>query len=629
MKTRYLFIIISLFFAFIVSSQNDNFKLKNELPEHPRILLFEGEEEKIHKLISMDTVWAGLHNDILKESNKIIVSPFLERKQIGMRLLAVSREALRRIIFLSYSYRMTKEEKYLQRAEKEMLVVASFRDWNPSHFLDVAEMTLGVSIGYDWLYQQLPVESRNIIKDAIIQKGINPSFDEKYNWFLDAKHNWNQVCNAGVTFGALAVYEENDSLYRHVINRSLQSIQHPMHEYAPNGSYPEGYAYWEYGTTFNVLFLSAIEKAYQTDFGLSAIPGFLNTSGYYQHMIGIARQSFNYSDCGEEYGSTPAMFWFANKLDKPSLLWNEKPLLNKSFSDNYLANRILPMTLIWGAINSTKQISPPKELMWTGGGITPVALMRTSWTNPNAIYVGFKGGTAGSNHSHMDAGSFVLDANGVRWAMDFGKQDYETLESKKLQIWTNNQESERWKVFRYNNYVHNTLTINGKLHNVKGYAPILSYSDAENFMFATSDLSTIFEGDVHAVQRGIAIVDQKYVLVRDEISALNGKNAVVRWTMLTDATVKIKGKNKIMLSKNGKKLRLEVISKTPVKMKIWSTQSPNDYDADNKDTYLVGFETTVFAGQTIPFTVHLLPEKVKSKKKDNRPLKEWSDKLGN
>ena len=32
----------------------------------------------------------------------------------------------------------------------------------------------------------------------------------------------------------------------------------------------------------------------------------------------------------------------------------------------------------------------------------------------------------------MDVGSFVFDSDGVRWAMDFGQQEYESLESKTL-----------------------------------------------------------------------------------------------------------------------------------------------------------------------------------------------------
>jgi len=49
-----------------------------------------------------------------------------------------------------------------------MLAISQFSDWNPSHFLDVAEMTMAMAIGYDWLYNNMSRESRTIIKDAII-----------------------------------------------------------------------------------------------------------------------------------------------------------------------------------------------------------------------------------------------------------------------------------------------------------------------------------------------------------------------------------------------------------------------------------------------------------------------------
>ena len=84
----------------------------------------------------------------------------------------------RRILFLSYAYRITGDEIYFQRAEEELLTVCRFSDWNPSHFLDVAEMVLGVAIGFDWLYTKLSADSRRIISEAIMTKGLLPAQDE-------------------------------------------------------------------------------------------------------------------------------------------------------------------------------------------------------------------------------------------------------------------------------------------------------------------------------------------------------------------------------------------------------------------------------------------------------------------
>ena len=112
--------------------------------------------------------------------------------------------------------------------------------------------------------------------------------------------------------------------------------------------------------------------------------------------------------------------------------------------------------------------------------------MRSSWSDSSAIYVGLKAGSPSVNHAHMDVGSFIMEADGVRWAMDFGMQNYESLESNGVDLWNSKQDSQRWQVFRYNNFVHNTLTVNNSLQRVAGQATITGYSTMPSFMNATT-----------------------------------------------------------------------------------------------------------------------------------------------
>lgn len=242
--------------------------------EHPRLLLFDSDIQQIKGNIEKNQLWKKIDDVIQSESRKLFEVDAVKRIKTGRRLLAVSREALRRIFYLSYSYRITSDEQFKARAEKEMLAIADFEDWNPSHFLDVAEMTLAMAIGYDWLYHDLSESSRTKIKDAIIKKGIDTSFSTDNNSWLSSGHNWNQVCNAGMAYGAIAVYEDMPEIAKVVVDRAVSSIALPMKGYAPDGAYPEGFTYWSYGTSFNVLFLSAVEKLFHTDFGLSSMEWF-------------------------------------------------------------------------------------------------------------------------------------------------------------------------------------------------------------------------------------------------------------------------------------------------------------------------------------------------------------------
>src|SRR5215203_1624190 len=627
MKVNRLMLIFTLLVIYSNAwSQVDFIGSEPKFPNHPRILLLKGEEESIKRTVSADKIWSKMQQAILAESDSLISLPPVERIQIGRRLLDKSREALRRLFFLSYAYRTTGEQKYFERAEKELLKISGFTDWNPSHFLDVAEMTMAMAIGYDWLYDKLSPASRAVIKEAILKKGLEPSLDSKNNSWLKAEHNWNQVCNAGMVYGAMAIYEDHPELAKQIINRGIETIVLAMKDYAPDGAYPEGYGYWGYGTSFNVMFISAVEKLFGKDFGLSQMPGFLKTAGFMEYMTGTTGKPFNFSDAGGNGGLHPSMFWFSAKTKEPSLLWVERSYLVNRAPESHVRDRLLPAIMLWNGGVAINKIAPPKSTMWMGHGKNPVAMMRTSWTDSNAIYVGMKGGSVSVNHAHMDIGSFVMDADGVRWAMDFGMQEYESLESKGIQLFGRTQDAQRWTVFRYTNLVHNTLTINNKHQRVTGYAPITQSSFSPSFMNAVTDMTEVYEGAVSKAVRGIALVDQNYVVIRDEIETLNDA-VTVRWTMLTPADVKITGANKMELTKDGKKLLLQVDAPLPVTMKTWSTDPPNSYDAPNPGTALVGFEITLPANSKTAFNVSLVPEKaLKKANKKIQPLINWNNK---
>jgi hypothetical protein len=625
-KIRIFYFSAIVWFAGFIAFAQINTKVTSKtIPSHPRILLLEGEESAIKQNIASDAIWQSTHEFILDECEKLMNRDPVERILIGRRLLDKSREALRRVFYLSYAWRMTSQTIYLERADKELLAVASFNDWNPSHFLDVAEMTMAVSIGYDWLYSDLSAETRNIVKEAIIEKGLRPSLQSENNSWARGSNNWNQVCNAGMTFGALAVFEDQPELAVSIIDRAISSINLPMADYEPDGAYPEGYAYWGYGTSFNIMFLSAMEKVFGKEYGLTINPGFFKTAGYLENMTGPTGNAFNYSDSGPGGSMHSAMFWFADRLNDASLLWSERYHMVNRKPPN---DRLLPSVLIWSAGLAVDKITLPEKRIWVGQGKNPVALMRSSWTDPYAIYVGLKAGSPSVNHGHMDIGSFIMEADGERWAMDFGAQDYNSLETAGVNLWGMAQNSQRWEVFRYNNFVHNTLTVNNQLQVASGYAPIISYSELPSMINAVTDISSVYDGYLKKGVRGIGIVDNQYVTVRDEVETL-ASETVIRWNLLTPATVTITGNNTAVLSRNGKTLTIKVIEPAGISLRTWSTEPTHSYDAPNPGTIMVGFEAIVPANTKAALTVLLLPEGAKedtgvtSKTLENWPKNNW------
>ena len=607
---RLLLAVLVLLSTGLLRAQTEYVTPDTPVLSHPRILLLKGEEKALKKQINADPYWKAIQADLLQEADRIVELPVNQRIKIGKRLLSVSRENLRRILDLCYAYRMTGQKKYALRAEQEMLAAAAFSDWNPSHFLDVGEMTMALAIGYDWLYDRLSPACRETIRTAIVEKGLKASLDEHDAWFLEAEHNWNQVCNGGMLYGALAVYDTDKEFALSIINRSIHTIQKAMGQYAPDGAYPEGVGYWSYGTSFNMMFIAALEKAYKTDFGLLDFPGFLQTGMYSQELITPSLHTFNYSDNGARAGFNPTVFWFYAKTHDPALLYLQKRLYEQDAAKAYVTNRLLVAALIFGAGSGASLADPaePTERMWTGRGPSPVAVMRSSWSDPEAAFLGFQLGSPSENHAHMDEGSFIFESGGIRWALDMGSQGYEHVESRGVDLWNRAPGSQRWDVFRYRTTSHNTLCFNDKPMSVTARAELDDAGEKDGVMYAMSDLSAMYADQIPGVKRAVSLVDGKYAVIQDLLTC-SKRFTKVRWNIATEAEkVTVLDETSVLLEKNGKKLYLKVASPVPVRFYHCDATPANTYDSPNPGVSFVGFEADLKRGETQQIQVFLMPD---------------------
>ncbi|WP_396184611.1 heparinase II/III family protein [Flavobacterium sp.] len=611
MRSKHLSLVIlcvTLFFSCAAKSvsAHKNLTALNTVSEkitaHPRLLLKQGEEQKIKALIQKNPSMLLVHQAIINDADEILTKSPSERVLKGKRLLAVSNEAFKRIYFLSYAYRMTSDVKYASRAEKELVAVCDFQDWNPSHFLDVAGMTMAVAIGYDWLFDTLSETTREKVRKAIIDKAFTPAGNEKYTSFYTSSNNWNQVCNAGLVLGALAIYDEEPEISKGIIEKSVQSIPLAMKSYGPGGAYPEGYSYWGYGTGFQVTMMAALESALGTDYKLSEDKGFMHSPYYMLMMLAPSGLCYNFGDSGSKPPFQPAMFWFSAKLNDASILFHEQKTLSKmAKGDN---GGMLPNVLIFSKDAKFETTKVPNINFYSSQGAKPIFIYRSGWNDKNDAYLGVVGGRANASHGHMDAGSFVYEKNGVRWALELGLQSYITLESKGVDLWNNKQEGQRWDIFRLGNTGHSTLTINGEKHLVAGEVKMINTFQTTDNKGAELDLSPIFSNSVQQVIRKVYLDGKNDLHVNDKIKT-NEKSANIAWQMVAPKEAKILGDNQIELTKDGQKMILTVESPASVTMKIWSNEPLNTYDQDNPGTLRVGFETTILPNSETELAIKL------------------------
>jgi hypothetical protein len=516
--------------------------LKTLRPEHPRLILLDSDLDHIRALIQQHPLARKIHGDLVKEAEKLMGAPTVEYKLAGPRLLAESRHCLDRVYTLALLYRLDGKKQYFERALRELRAAADFKDWNPSHFLDTAEMTHAFAIGYDWLYPALNAGDRVWIRAAIVEKGLNPALTayETQAFWVTAHMNWNQVCNGGIALGALAVADDEPEKSRAILKYALESIPHGLAAYAPDGGWAEGPGYWHYGTSYTVFLLAALETALGSDFGLSGAKGFDRTGRFRVYGNGPSGKTFNYADTHDRVEPAAELFWLARRFAEPVYSWEEQRLLEAGASPE-------PADLIWFQPDARS----PKQENWPLNAIfhdVQVAFLRSAWEDPNAIFIGVKGGDNKSNHTHLDLGSFVLDAAGVRWALDLGPDDYN------LPGYFGRQRS---TYYRVRTESHNTVTIDDENQDPHGEAQISSHFFSPDLSWVEIDLSHGYHRKLKAFRRRIGIAQGQQVFIHDTLDSEQPVEPL--WGMLTDAEVKLNGQS-ADLQKNGWTLSAEILS---------------------------------------------------------------------
>ena len=577
------------------------------IEQHPRLFVDDAACRSIKQTLQKDSnspltqlhaLIVGVADDVLTDSDIVY-----QKDKSGKRILEVSRRAMDRILSCAYSYRITGDSKYLQQAQKDIVSVCSFPDWNPSHYLDVAEMAMAVSVGYDWLYDSLMPEVRSLVEE-IVPKFVFETFEKQlYNTkFLKMSTNWNQVCCAGLITAALALYETDSARCSSIIDTCVESNKRQaVSIYAPDGAFPEGCSYWNYGTAYQCFLINALETATGNDRGVyEALGAFSNTGDFFIFQESGATSSvFNYYDnIDVKIGGFP-LWYLAAKENNPNLLYGElKKIGSKEIYLNGEGVRFL--TLIMGSASrlDLSNVSVPDRELYTARGMTPLVIVKRGWErSPASRYLAMKGGCCGDSHGHMDAGSFVYDAAGVRWAYDISRPEYEDVEYAMAQYgygyWPRKKDSKRWTLNFVNNRYHNTLTVNGKDHSISGRGALDSACDEKKMTGGTMDLSEVYKDELRQWKR-TAVLDKKgNLLVADRIKTLPDKDAVMEWRMVTKAEAEIE-KSGIRLTLDGKTALLSVDSPVQCEYVIYEKGPMMPYDVLDLNEYtIVGFKTQV------------------------------------
>jgi len=536
--------------------------------QSPKLILTPEIEKQLKQKLKTDPLLQKYHRYLQNEATAIMTKPLLKRELEGFRLLAVSREMVERMGVLCMVYRLDKNEKFLKRIDEEVKTVCAFQDWNPQHFLDIAEMSFAVALAVDWAGEFLPKPTVTLAKKSLIEKGIKPSFNEagERMFWITGTNNWNSVCHGGMVAASLAIADINPELAAKTISRALKLMPNSLHEYAPDGIYPEGPTYWGYGTSYAIVAANSLTTALGSDFGLSRSPGFMESANFRLYATAPSGNLFNFADSGDKNEGDGAIIssWFAAKT-------GDAMYLERSFFENPTnAGRLAGPGMVW--LSQYKQQKQSElALNWHGNGANPVAVFRGGKEDPGHFYLAAKGGKANLSHGNMDAGTFVFELNGVRWVVDPGNQNYYLLNRIGFRLSDQSQNGERWTLLTKKNQGHSTITVNDARFLVNSTATIADFKNTAT-PEVIIDMAPIYGKNISSMNRRFVKESNKSILIEDRFETTDStKNLTWGLMTLADVNADVQG---AILKQDGKTLKLTVLEPSGIKISVISLDPP-------------------------------------------------------
>ncbi|RDB28830.1 hypothetical protein Hypma_015698 [Hypsizygus marmoreus] len=546
-------------------------------PDRPRLIAPGYKWQALPALIRSDPYLQGWNDTIFGNATDFFgQQPVAYFKDGASGILDVARDIKRRIKAFAYVYHMTNDTKWVDRTFVEIQNAAGNGTtpfgtddddkWNVGHFLDAAELSAAFAIAYDWLYPLWSEEQKSQIRTSLIRYGLQPGLVASTTsagwWRTNTTGNWNCVCNSGLTLASLAILDDDTTgIAKQLLGLTVpNALENCAVATADDGSWAETANYWYFGSTGHAEMSSALLTATGSAYGLLDVnKNFYKTGTFHMYVYGPT-SLFDYGDHGPNKFSATAnsLLLYGDYYNQPQFQLFQR--------EQYDAAE--PWSMFWYNPSVSGAFWDGAELdHFFDNSLDQWASMRSSWTDANALFVAIKAGKNQGHQTHndLDAGDFVLDALGTRWAGELGSGDY----LSPGYFSNDSQDSDRWKYYRKMTEGQNTILINQANQNVLA-APTVKHGSSgttqgsstvvdipkDSTAFWTSDLSTAYFGG--AVKRGVRLLNaRRQVLLQDEI---NSQNAV-QWRMHTNATVSIdEGGTSATLTLVGQTMKVSMVS---------------------------------------------------------------------
>lgn len=521
---------------------------------HPRLSATKEEVERVKKNLETDENTRKLYDYLRFDCDDILNAPTVVFSPTNADRMIARDE---RISALGHMYHLTGDERYAERAMVELDDIFTLPRME-SIVLGMGPLTLALTHAYDLFYDYMGEERRarvrEIVKDywTIVMFGYGDSNATRWMWTIDTENNFNNNVNAPMLVSTLAFVDEPDmtDMAKEVFMGASRSLEYSNEYFAPDGEQPEGLGYWSYTLFQWAPAVMQMKNAIGTTLSMEDHLGLRKAPYYFLDAIGIARlNDYNDQSKGIKHSSRKtineqmySMFLFSNLFQDPTIVntWMKN-------IDNFMIHEPGRSLLSYDPeLVGAKEM----DLDHRYRGQSDYIALRSSWDDDNALLLSATSGQNYASHTHVDGGTYVLDAMGLNWVCDLGTEDY----------------SLPYDPVAGNYYVtgpdaHNVYMINprpGYLgQDPHAFSSVLEFETNKRDGYAIVNMQPYYAADVVTAQRGYKLADdRRSAIVRDEI-ALKGTSEIYSF-IHTQADIEILDNNTAIFEQFGKKMLVEV-----------------------------------------------------------------------
>jgi hypothetical protein len=398
-------------------------------------------------------------------------------------------------------------------AKAALLDVSRWERWAPPWFeahgqhtyYPAGQLAAAVALGYDLLHGTLTLEERQIVRHALIERSILPTWREYVldNRVMVHTSNWIAHTVGGALIAASAIEgdttADEQARIEAAVNGLLLKIEsHMAASFLPDGSYGEGISYQEFDLETLGPMLHALERVFGIDYWSRT--RVLDSLAY--PLSTLADPVADSLDMGDTHAPAghglapvvsrskdPVIRWYASRFQP-------RTIEDFLFFDDHISPRPPP--------------SPGSRLFADKGNV----VFRTGWEKDDAVLL-FRAGP-NFNHHHADQGAFLFRAYGETLAAESG--------------WSHYYNDPYYATYFTQAAGHNTVLVDGdpesqsiadtpQFRALDDYPRITGVALSDTVDLVASDLASVYKRRLSRYTRRLVFMKPHYLLVYDDLQA--------------------------------------------------------------------------------------------------------------